>query len=70
MAQILRPGDRVCWYTANGQATGIVQRELTTDTYVGGQTVVASAQSPCYLIKTDPLGTEITQPPESLEKVD
>ncbi|WP_035991816.1 DUF2945 domain-containing protein [Leptolyngbya sp. KIOST-1] len=70
MVQAIQPGDRVCWYTAAGRASGVVQKVLTIDTQVAGQTIRASEGAPCYLVKDDQAGQEAVHKPESLEKVD
>lgn len=70
MAKQLQQGDRVRWNTPQGKTTGVVQKQLTSETHVSGQKVAASEDDPRYLVKSEKSGKEAAHKPESLEKVD
>ncbi|ADP84463.1 DUF2945 domain-containing protein [Pseudofrankia inefficax] len=61
-------GDRVCWSSHGGTASGEVIRELTADTEAGGRSVRASAEEPQYLVRSDN-GGEAVHRPGALTKI-
>lgn len=62
-----KKGDKVRWSSHGGEAHGVVERKLTSETSVNGHKVAASADAPQYLIKTDN-GSEAAHKPDALRK--
>lgn len=70
MAQAFNQGDKVQWVSGSGTATGTVQKRITKETTVEGNTVAASEDDPRYLVKNDNTGNVSGHKAESLSKVD
>jgi hypothetical protein len=64
-----RKGDRVRWKSHGGEAVGVVEREITSDTEAGGRTVRASEDEPQYLVRSEKSGGTAVHKPEALHKV-
>ncbi len=67
MSELSR-GDEVTWNSHGGEAVGKVKKKITTETQAGGRKVVASADEPQYLVKSDKSGGEAVHKPEALKK--
>jgi hypothetical protein len=61
-------GDQVTWKSHGGEATGKVEKKITSDTEAAGRTVRASKDDPQYLVKSDKSGGEAVHKPSALEK--
>ena len=61
-------GDRVRWSSHGGEAVGVVEKEITTDTEIAGRTVRASKEDPQYLVKSDKSGGEAVHKPAALRR--
>ena len=70
MAQAFNQGDKVQWASGSGTATGTVQKRVTEETTVKGNTVAASEDDPRYLVKNDNTGNVSGHKAEALSKVD
>lgn len=68
-ANQFKPGDRVEWSAGSGTTTGEIQKQVTQNTTVHGQTVAASEDDPRYLVKNDSTGTVTGHRPDTLRKV-
>ena len=68
MAEEFRKGDEVTWKSHGGEATGKVEKKITTETDAGGRHVKASKDEPQYLVKSDKSGGEAVHKPGALEK--
>ena len=60
-------GDSVTWKSHGGEATGTVQKKITSDTEAGGRKVKASKDEPQYLVKSEH-GGEAVHKPSALKK--
>jgi hypothetical protein len=63
-----RQGDKVSWSSHGGEATGVVERRITSDTEAAGRKVRASQAEPQYLVKSDKSGGEAVHKPEALRR--
>ena len=61
-------GDSVTWKSHGGEATGKVEKKITSDTEAGGRKVKASKDDPQYLVKSEKSGGEAVHKPSALEK--
>jgi hypothetical protein len=61
-------GDSVTWKSHGGEATGKVEKKITSETEAGGRKVKASKDDPQYLVKSDKSGGEAVHKPSALEK--
>jgi hypothetical protein len=64
----LNKGDHVTWKSHGGQAEGVVEEEITSDTEAGGRQVRASEDDPQYLVKSEKSGGEAVHKPGALKK--
>ena len=64
----LKKGDHVTWKSHGGQAEGVVEEEITSDTKAGGREVRASEDDPQYLVKSEKSGGEAVHKPGALKK--
>jgi hypothetical protein len=68
MTKEFSKGDKVEWSSHGGQATGEVEKELTSRTEAAGRTVAASKDEPQYLVKSEKSGGEAVHKPDALRK--
>jgi Hypervirulence associated proteins TUDOR domain len=68
MAEEFSKGDHVSWKSHGSEATGKVQREITSDTEAAGRTVRASQDDPQYEVTSDKSGRTAVHKPGALEK--
>jgi Hypervirulence associated proteins TUDOR domain len=61
-------GDQVEWSSHGGEATGEVEKKITSRTEAAGRTVAASEDDPQYLVKSDKSGGEAVHKPGALTK--
>jgi len=61
-------GDHVTWSSHGGQAEGVVEDEITSDTKAAGRTVRASEDDPQYLVRSGKSGGEAVHRPGALSK--
>ena len=66
MTTTFNPGDIVEWSVGKGSATGTVQKKVTQQTELNGQTVDASEDEPRYFVKNDNTGNITSHKPETL----
>jgi hypothetical protein len=52
MAKPLRKGDKVQWNTPQGTTHGTVEKQVTTETSVGGTTLQGSKEDPVYVVRS------------------
>ena len=64
----LKKGDHVSWKSHGGEAEGVVEEEITSDTKAGGRQVRASKDDPQYLVKSEKSGGEAVHKPGALKK--
>ena len=64
----LSKGDHVEWNSHGGQAEGVVEKKITSDTEAAGRTVRASKDDPQYLVKSEKSGGEAVHKPSALHK--
>jgi hypothetical protein len=64
-----RKGDKVKWRSHGGEAVGVVERKITSDTEAGGRTVRASKDEPQYLVRSEKSGGTAVHKPDVLHKV-
>ena len=64
----LKKGDHVTWKSHGGEAEGVVEEEITSDTEAGGRQVRASEDDPQYLVKSEKSGGEAVHKPGALKK--
>ncbi len=62
------PGDRVTWSSHGGEAVGVVERRITSDTEAAGRTVRASPQEPQYLVRSEKSGGTAVHKPGALRR--
>ena len=63
-----KKGDKVRWKSHGGEAVGVVERKITTETEAGGRKVSASKDEPQYLVRSDKSGGTAVHKPEALER--
>lgn len=63
-----KKGDKVTWESHGGQAEGVVEKRLTSDTTAAGRTVRASEDDPQYLVRSDKSGGEAVHKPSALKR--
>jgi Hypervirulence associated proteins TUDOR domain len=63
-----KKGDRVKWKSHGGEAVGKVERKITESTEAGGRKVVASADEPQYLVRSEKSGGTAVHKPDALER--
>jgi len=63
-----KKGDSVTWKSHGGEATGKVEKKITSETEAGGRKVKASKDDPQYLVKSDKSGGEAVHKPSALKK--
>ena len=68
MAKEFSEGDHVSWKSHGSEATGTVQREITSDTEAAGRTVRASEDDPQYEVTSEKSGKTAVHKPGALEK--
>lgn len=68
MTEELTKGDHVEWSSHGGEATGEVEKKITSRTEAGGRTVAASEDEPQYLVKSEKSGGEAVHKPDALRK--
>ncbi len=61
-------GDHVAWKSNGGEAVGVVERKITSDTEAAGRTVRASEDDPQYLVCSEKSGKEAVHKPSALEE--
>ncbi len=61
-------GDHVAWKSHGGEAVGVVERKITSDTEAAGRTVRASEDDPQYLVRSEKSGKEAVHKPSALEE--
>ena len=61
-------GDHVTWSSHGGQAEGVVEDEITSDTKAAGRTVRASEDDPQYLVRSGKSGGKAVHRPGALSK--
>ena len=62
-------GDKVKWKSHGGEAVGVVERKITTETEAGGRKVKASKDEPQYLVTSEKSGGTAVHKPEALTRV-
>ena len=68
MADEFTKGDHVTWKSHGGEAEGVVEKKITSDTEAAKRTVRASKDDPQYLVKSDKSGGEAVHKPSALHK--
>lgn len=68
--QEFHKGDKVQWSSGQGTSTGTVQKRITEDQTVDGNTVSASKSEPRYLVKNDNTGSVTGHSVDALSKAD
>lgn len=63
-----KPGDRVRWSSHGGEAVGVVERRITSDTEAAGRTVRASPEEPQYLVRSEKSGGTAVHKPDALRR--
>jgi hypothetical protein len=58
MTKDFKKGDKTEWSSRGGEATGEVEREITSRTEAASRTVAASKDDPQYLVKSEKSGGE------------
>ena len=66
MADQLNKGDHVSWKSHGGEAQGVVQKKITSDTEAAGRTVRASKDDPQYLVTSEKSGGDAVHKPSAL----
>lgn len=69
MARRFRIGEKVKWSSHGGEAVGVVEREITSDTRLAGRTVRASEKEPQYEVRSEKSGGTAVHKPTALRKV-
>lgn len=64
-----RKGDKVKWKSHGGEAVGVVERKITSETEAGGRKVKASEDEPQYLVRSEKSGGTAVHKPDALHKV-
>jgi hypothetical protein len=68
MADTYKKGDHVKWSSHGGEAVGVVEQVITSDTEAAGRTVRASKDEPQYLVKSEKSGGEAVHKGSALKK--
>lgn len=68
MTEELKKGDRVEWCSHGAEATGEVEKKITSRTEEAGRTVAGSQDEPQYLVKSEKSGGEAVHKPDALRK--
>ena len=68
MTKTFKKGDRVKWQSHGGEAVGVVERKITSDTEAAGRTVRASQDEPQYLVRSEKSGGEAVHKASALKK--
>ncbi|HEY8317616.1 MAG TPA: DUF2945 domain-containing protein [Amnibacterium sp.] len=68
MADEPKKGDHVTWKSHGGEAEGVLERRITSDTVAGGRTVRASKDDPQYLVRSEKSGGEAVHKPSALHQ--
>ena len=68
MTNELSKGDQVTWQSHGGQAEGVVEKKITSDTTAATRTVRASEDDPQFLVKSDKSGGEAVHKPAALKR--
>jgi hypothetical protein len=63
-----REGDRVSWKSHGSEATGRVEKEITSRTEAGGRTVDASPDDPQYQVRSEKSGGRAVHRPDALRE--
>jgi hypothetical protein len=61
-------GDKVTWSSHGGEAVGVVEKKITSDTEAAGRQVRASKDDPQYLVKSDTSGGEAVHKGSALKR--
>lgn len=69
MSKTFSKGDKVKWKSHGGEAVGVVERKITTETEAGGRKVKASKDEPQYLVRSEKSGGTAVHKPDALHKV-
>jgi hypothetical protein len=69
MNKRLKKGDRVAWKSHGGEAVGVVERAITSDTEAAGRTVKASVDAPQYEVRSEKSGGRAVHKPGALRKL-
>ena len=69
MDKQLEKGDRVKWKSHGGEAVGVVERKITSDTEAAGRTVKASEDAPQYEVRSEKSGGRAVHKPGALWKL-
>jgi hypothetical protein len=64
----LRKGDKVTWRSHGSEATGKVEKKITSRTEAAGRTVDASPDEPQYKVRSDKSGRSAVHKPSALKK--
>ena len=68
MSDEFKKGDHVTWKSHGSEASGTVQRKITSDTEASGRTVKASKDDPQYEVKSEKSGRTAVHKPGALHK--
>lgn len=68
MAKDLKKGDEVTWNTPQGETEGKVEKTVTDDIKIKGNTIKASEDNPKVVVKSDKTGAKAAHKPESVDK--
>lgn len=68
MGRRFRNGEKVKWSSHGGEAVGVVEREITSDTKAAGRTVRASEDAPQYEVRSEKSGGTAVHKPTALRK--
>lgn len=63
-------GDKVSWKSHGSEATGRVEKEITSRTEAAGRTVDASSDDPQYQVRSDKSGGRAVHRPDALHEKD
>ncbi len=69
MDKQFKKGDRVRWRSHGGEAVGVVERKITSDTQAAGRTVKASEDAPQYEVRSEKSGGRAVHKPGALRKL-
>ncbi len=64
----LKKGDKVSWNSPQGRVEGEVEKKLTEDTTLNGNTYRASEENPKVKVKSDKTHKEAIHKPASVNK--
>ena len=68
MSDEFKKGDHVTWKSHGSEASGTVQRKITSDTEASGRTVKASKDDPQYEVKSETSRRTAVHKPGALHK--